>query len=729
VTATSIPDKAPASLPVSRGRVTLLLRLLGILAVIALAWGLRARAVERLPIDYDEDDYLRAGQEFAHLVRLGDWAGFLNTNYRPEHPPLGKIAYGFVLLGLPEQPLVPDLPITDPPAKSLPTELLHAARTEAAVFGTLTAFLLALLNPLGGLMLAIHTFTIKYTSQVMLDGLAALMSLSTVFCYVKYKKKERWGWLLASALFLGLAADTKFLHGTVGFAVLLDWLYTRRATLRQPAQRLRVLRAMLLWGMLAVAVFFASNPYLWPDPIARLQEALAAVHNTTTSRNVTQANYPVWQQLQWLSMPVPFQQNAAFLIPADTIIALLAIAGFKRSWKKESAFAIWLVFELVVLMLWRTRWPQYILVVTAPLAYSAGEGLAVAWRSLAQGWSSRRAQPAQVYAKTVIRRALPWLVPGLLAFALLTLVPLVFQLGISMTDFSTGSLKDGLHGGIWRAIWEGLTGRLSVTHVDIGTRANRVNYTGLTLYGPVLGFITANGVLFFNVMWTLLSVFLQAALGVAVALLLWQRGVRLGKFWQALFILPWAIPEMIGALMWSNIFQPTSGWLPLAAAKYGQASVFALIQNAMDKGSSMWLLYFLLPAMWYGFPFMMLAASVGLKSIPRQVFDACAIDGASSWQTFRYITWPLLLPLLAPALIVRGIFAFNQFYLFQIFGYWNATLATLSYNVFNPNSGYGTYGGQFALSAAINIITVVILFAFVILFNRWSKAGEGVTYA
>ena len=143
----------------------------------------------------------------------------------------------------------------------------------------------------------------------------------------------------------------------------------------------------------------------------------------------------------------------------------------------------------------------------------------------------------------------------------------------------------------------------------------------------------------------------------------------------------------------------------------------------------MWLLYFLLPAIWYGFPFMMLAASVGLKSIPRQVFDACAIDGASPWQTFRYITWPMLLPLLAPALIVRGIFAFNQFYLFQIFGYWNATLATLSYNVFNPNSGYGTYGGQFALSAAINIITVVILFAFVILFNRWSKAAEGVTYA
>jgi len=186
---------------------------------------------------------------------------------------------------------------------------------------------------------------------------------------------------------------------------------------------------------------------------------------------------------------------------------------------------------------------------------------------------------------------------------------------------------------------------------------------------------------------------------------------------------------MIGVLMWSNIFQPTSGWLPLAAAKYGADSVFAIIDTTLNNSPSWWLLFFLLPAIWYGFPFMMLAASVGLKAIPHDVFDAAAMDGAGPWQSFRYVTWPLLLPMLVPALIVRGIFSFNQFYLFQIFGYGDATLATLSYNLFNPNSGFGRYGGQFAFSAAINILTIVILFVFVILFNRWSKAGEGVTYA
>jgi len=182
--------------------------------------------------------------------------------------------------------------------------------------------------------------------------------------------------------------------------------------------------------------------------------------------------------------------------------------------------------------------------------------------------------------------------------------------------------------------------------------------------------------------------------------------------------------------MWLNIFMRDWGWLDLAAVKYGPTSLFGMLSQSFENSASLWVLVFLLPAVWYGFPFMMLAASAGLKMIPQDVFDASAMDGANAWQTFRRVTLPLLMPLLVPALIVRGIFAFNQFYLFQTFYFQDATLATLSYNVFNPNAGSRNLpGGQFAISAVINILTVIILMIFVMLFNRWSKAGEGVTYA
>lgn len=61
-------------------RLKLLFRLLLVAAVTLLAWSLRARAASLLSIDYDEDDYLRAGQEFAHLIKTSDWRGFLDTN-------------------------------------------------------------------------------------------------------------------------------------------------------------------------------------------------------------------------------------------------------------------------------------------------------------------------------------------------------------------------------------------------------------------------------------------------------------------------------------------------------------------------------------------------------------------------------------------------------------------------------------------------------------------------
>ncbi len=712
-----------------------LFHILPIALVFAIAFGLRTHAADKLSIDYDEDDYLRAAQEFSHLIRTSDWSGFLDTNYRPEHPPLAKIAYALSLLHIPERAFADDVEVTAPPARYLPPDQLHAARTEASLFGALTATLLALVNPLGGLMLGIHSWTIKYTSQVMLDGLASLMSLATVMAYVQYKKRPSAGWLVASAIFLGLAADTKFLHGTVGFAILIDWII---ATPRSNdfSRSLRSLKSPILWGALSLLVFFAANPFLWADPIGRLQETLEAVRYTTTNSNVTNSGYSAWQQLNWLSMSVPWPSNDAFVFLADTFIMLLAVIGFGRLWKKERVFGIWILLEIFILLVWRTKWPQYILIVTAPLALSAGEGILVLWQSAVEWWKTRKvAAPAKRQERSETRRAMPWLIPGLVAFALLTLIPLVFQFAISMTDFNTSSMRDGLNGGVWRAVWEGLTGQDGANAFDMGTRANNVNFTGLSAYAPVFDYIAGRpedgwSILFFNVMWTVLSVLLQLGLGLGVALLLWQRGVRLGKFWQALFILPWAIPELLGAQMWLNIFYRDWGWLRLAADQYGAESIFGIIYVALNSGSSAWLWEFLLPAMWYGFPFMMLAASAGLKSISQDTLDAAAIDGASAWQTFRSILWPLLSPLLVPALIVRGIFSFNQFYLFQTYYFQDATLATLSYNIFNPNSGYSNVpGGYFSISAVINIITVIILMIFVILFNRWSKAGEGVTYA
>ncbi|MBC7879370.1 MAG: ABC transporter permease subunit [Anaerolineales bacterium] len=713
-------------------RIKTPLHILAILFVIFTAWALRSRALNNLSIDFDEDDYLRAGQEYTHLIQTSNWSGFLETNYRPEHPPLAKIIIGISLLSVPEKPLTPEAATSAGPNNYLPRDLVHSARTVNAIFGTITVAIVALINPLAGLFLAAHTFTIKYVSQVMLEAFPALTSLLVVLSYLQWKKGKRSklnGWLILSAVFLGLTAASKYLYCVVGIAILIDWYLDAKEqdTLKTS------LRTIILWGVLAIIVFFAFNPYIWTNPILRIGESIF-YHAGYSSEavEVQNAAYPVWQPFFWLFFSPYWWHEGVFPFPFDAFITILALFGLKRLWSKERLYVLWLGIAIAFLLVWPTKWPQYIITLTVPLTIAAAESMFLLRDNIFEWWKNRKTQDKVHYSKTETHRVLPWLIPGLIAFAVLTLFPLIFQFAVSMTDFNTTSIRDGFNGGIWRAISGGLTGEIPVTPADIGTRSNQVNFVGLSLYPVVSNFIAyLNGgsVLFFNIMWTVLSVLLQCGLGLAVALLLWQRGVRLGKFWQTLFILPWAIPEMIGAMMWVNIFQPDWGWLYLAVDKFGPDSLFGTFTNALDKSPSLWLVGFLLPAMWYGFPFMMLASSIGLKTIPKEVFDAASIDGASIWQTFKYVTWPLLLPLLIPAIIVRGIFAFNQFYLFQAFGFTDATLATLSYNVFNPTNGFGRYGGQFALSAAINILTIVILMIFVILFNRWSKAGEGVTYA
>lgn len=710
-----------------------ILRILAVVLAVLLAWNLRSFALATLPVDYDEDDYLRAAQEYAAVFRSGDLTGLTQFNYRPEHPPLSKILYGLSILSAPETPLLPDRPTTASPDQTLPKDQLRNARTAGAILGTLTALVVALLNPLAGFFLAIHSWTIKYTAQVMLEALPALTSLLAVLTYRKAVPRNsisrfQYPWLALSALFLGLTAASKYIYCLVGIAILIDWFLENQETGKHGSRITGKSENWLLlfsWGLLSLLVFFAANPYLWPDPLPRLAGSIFYhARYSTGAAEVASANFPLWQPFNWLGMSVPWNQQA-FRVLLDPFITLLAAFGLSRLWKKERIYVLWLATALLFLLAWPTKWPQYILVLTVPLCLAAAEGaislLEKIRFSVSKSVPNIRFSALPQAIRSAIR-SIPWLLPGLLAFLILTIFPLLFQFGVSLTTLNAQSLRDGLQGGLVRELWGGLTGQIPAAGQD--ANPSQVHFIGLRGYGWVFDYISSIGLPVFTILWTALSVSLQLALGLGAALLLWNRRVALRKTWQVLFILPWAIPEAIGALMWLNIFAPISGWLSLAVKDFGAQNVPFSFLVGWERNPNQTLFVLLLASLWYGFPFLMLAASAGLKTLPTEVFDAAAIDGATAWQTFRHVTWPLLTPLLLPAIIIRAIFAFNQFYLFQMFvqffggqQYIPITLSTFSY--------YLLYrGSEFGVSAILNIITILMLIGFVILFNRWSKTGE-----
>lgn len=144
-----------------------------ILLVGFVALGLRLRAVSLLPIDYDEDDYLAAAQRYAPWMRAGDLQSIIDYSYNYEHPPLTKIVYALAILPLPEVNYLSETSPSLPAAGCLPQPHFRNSRLISAVLGSLEALALAMINPLAGFFLAIQTWQIKYTSQIMLEPLPA----------------------------------------------------------------------------------------------------------------------------------------------------------------------------------------------------------------------------------------------------------------------------------------------------------------------------------------------------------------------------------------------------------------------------------------------------------------------------------------------------------------------------------------------------------------------------
>jgi hypothetical protein len=368
-------------------------RILTILAVTSIALLLRWWAVQRLPIDYDELAYFRAAQEYAEILRGGHYGLLTIYSFNSEHPPLAKLVYSLPLLRFPLFPDVEEHPTTVP-INTLPfLEPFLILRRLSMVFGGLQVLVISLLDPLAGLWLAVHSLTIKYTSVIYLEALPALTSVVAVLAFQEgwpgrepvdwhdmplSKKRKTLVWLGISAAGVGASAGSKYIYGTCGIAILAYAIW--RLVSDREMIRARLL-LLFCWSALVLIVFFASDPYLWRQTWSHLSESLQ--FSLKYSQKIAEkANaYPWWQPIVWLAKPVQWQPRIAipsdpgdFLILFDSGIAALALLGLRPLWKKYPLMIFWLGVGLLFLFVWKTKWPQYVMIVTAPLCLAAGEG-------------------------------------------------------------------------------------------------------------------------------------------------------------------------------------------------------------------------------------------------------------------------------------------------------------------------------------------------------------------
>ncbi|MEO6058398.1 MAG: sugar ABC transporter permease [Candidatus Limnocylindria bacterium] len=219
-------------------------------------------------------------------------------------------------------------------------------------------------------------------------------------------------------------------------------------------------------------------------------------------------------------------------------------------------------------------------------------------------------------------------------------------------------------------------------------------------------------VLWQTVLWTVLNVTMHVAGGLGLALLL-HRQMRGKGIYRALIVLPWAVPQIVALAVWRTELHGEFGMVNQLLDMVGVTGPSWLTDPTWNFAAMV------LVNVWLGIPFMMVILLGGLQSIPGDLYEAAEIDGASSRQSFRHITLPMIAPVLTPAIILGVVWTFNNFNVpFVLNQNELETSDTLVTGLFRAAFQYNRYG--FAGAYAFAIFAVLLLF--VIFYVRRSGA-------
>ena len=242
-------------------------------------------------------------------------------------------------------------------------------------------------------------------------------------------------------------------------------------------------------------------------------------------------------------------------------------------------------------------------------------------------------------------------------------------------------------------------------------------FAGFANYAKVIKSSTFAPALINTTIFVFASIAFQFAIGLALAVFFFRR-FRLSGVLRALFLVPWLLPLLVSASTWSWMLDSDSGVVNSFLQAFGIGQVDWLT-------SPRWSLVAVLIAnIWIGIPFNLVIMYSGLQSISPDVFEAAAIDGASGWQRFWRITFPLLRPVSAITLLLGFVYTLKVFDIIWIMtrggpGTASTTLAIWSYQL-----GFGSLLPDFSSAAAVGNLLIIIAVIFSLIYIRARRRLE-----
>jgi multiple sugar transport system permease protein len=256
------------------------------------------------------------------------------------------------------------------------------------------------------------------------------------------------------------------------------------------------------------------------------------------------------------------------------------------------------------------------------------------------------------------------------------------------------------------------------------TRVGRAGvWVGLDNFRYLVGDSVAQLSLFNTLFYTVVASVFKFALGLWLALLL-NRHMPFKSLIRAVVLLPFIVPTALSAIAFWWIYDSQFSVISWALLKMG------LIDRYIDFLGEPWnaRLSVIAANIWRGVPFVAICLLAGLQTISPSLYEAAALDGATPWQRFRFVTLPLLTPIIAVVMTFSVLFTFTDFQLIYVItrgGPLNAThlMATLSFQRAIPGGSLGE--GAALATLMIPFLLAAILFSYFGLQRRaWQQGGK-----
>jgi arabinogalactan oligomer / maltooligosaccharide transport system permease protein len=228
--------------------------------------------------------------------------------------------------------------------------------------------------------------------------------------------------------------------------------------------------------------------------------------------------------------------------------------------------------------------------------------------------------------RTNARLLLTYMAPMIIGVTLISLFPILYNIFISFTNQNLYHFR-------------------------------HYSFVGLINYGKLFSGLNSDFfiVLGRSFLFVAVCIPLFVIVGMLAALALNHPSVRFKAFWRVALIIPWAVPSYITALVWKFFFNGDFGTFNQIYRLFAgpRAGLPWLTDPSWAFGS------IVLTNIWMSYPFFMIVVLGALQSIPSELYEAAAVDGANAWRKFWRITLPLLRPAILPAVILSAILTFQ----------------------------------------------------------------------